>query len=80
MGTGSVRKRADGTMAVFPHFIMDRGKPGTMVVDQQGRRFMNETLSYHRFGHAMRVAHANAPSIRRISLRIIRRCRNTGWG
>ena len=59
----SVRKRADGTMAVFPHFIMDRGKPGTMVVDQQGRRFMNETLSYHRFGHAMRVAHANAPSI-----------------
>jgi succinate dehydrogenase/fumarate reductase flavoprotein subunit len=59
----SVRTRADGTTAVFPHFIMDRGKPGTMVVNQAGHRFLNETVSYHQFGHAMRVANAQSPSI-----------------
>src|SRR5690606_26740096 len=30
----SVRKRKDGTTAVFPHFLMDRGKPGMIVVNQ----------------------------------------------
>lgn len=59
----SARTRKDGSTAVFPHFIMDRGKPGTMVVDRSGRRFLNETLSYHRFGHAMREASATRPSI-----------------
>lgn len=59
----SARTRADGSTAVFPHFIMDRGKPGTMVVNQAGRRFLNETLSYHLFGRAMRVAHQTSPCI-----------------
>ncbi|SFJ70353.1 FAD-binding protein [Bradyrhizobium sp. Gha] len=49
----SIRKRADGSTASFPHFVMDRSKPGTVCVDQTGRRFINESVSYHVFGRAM---------------------------
>lgn len=49
----SVRKRPDGTSAVFPHFVLDRSKPGTVCVDQSGRRFVNESTSYHLFARAM---------------------------
>ncbi|KAA1006925.1 FAD-dependent oxidoreductase [Paraburkholderia panacisoli] len=59
----SVRKRRDGTTAVFPHFLMDRGKPGMLVVNQQGKRFLNENTSYHLFGIAMQEAHRKTPSV-----------------
>lgn len=59
----SVRQRADGTTAVFPHFVMDRSKPGTVCVDQTGRRFVNESTSYHQFGKAMFAANAGRPTI-----------------
>lgn len=59
----SVRQRADGTTAVFPHFVMDRSKPGTVCVDQTGRRFVNESTSYHQFGKAMFAANADRPTI-----------------
>jgi succinate dehydrogenase/fumarate reductase flavoprotein subunit len=49
----SIRTRRDGSTAVFPHFVLDRGKPGTIVVDRQGKRFVNESISYHQFGLAM---------------------------
>ncbi|HEY6086706.1 MAG TPA: FAD-dependent oxidoreductase [Burkholderiaceae bacterium] len=49
----SVRRRSDGSTAVFPHFVLDRAKPGTVVVDASGRRFVNESVSYHLFGEAM---------------------------
>jgi len=55
----SVHPRRDGSTAVFPHFVLDRAKPGTLVVDPQGRRFLDESSSYHRFGEAM-LAHAPA--------------------
>jgi succinate dehydrogenase/fumarate reductase flavoprotein subunit len=45
----SVRTRADGSTAVFPHFVFDRSKPGTVCVGQDGRRFVNESTSYHLF-------------------------------
>lgn len=45
----SVAPRADGSTGVFPHTVTDRGKPGVIAVDQQGRRFVNEALSYHEF-------------------------------
>lgn len=54
----SLRKRPDGTQAVFPHFLMDRAKPGMLTVDAQGRRFLNESTSYHLFGIAMQAAGA----------------------
>jgi succinate dehydrogenase/fumarate reductase flavoprotein subunit len=41
--------RADGSPAVFPHTVTDRGKPGLIAVDRRGRRFVNESLSYHEF-------------------------------
>ncbi|MEH2483464.1 succinate dehydrogenase/fumarate reductase flavoprotein subunit [Nitrobacteraceae bacterium AZCC 2146] len=59
----SVRARADGSTAVFPHFIFDRGRPGTITVNGQGRRFVNEALSYHPFTQAMFEANETAPSI-----------------
>jgi len=45
----SLFTRRDGTRGVFPHTVTDRGKPGLIAVDQQGRRFVNEALSYHEF-------------------------------
>jgi succinate dehydrogenase/fumarate reductase flavoprotein subunit len=59
----SVRKRPDGEDAVFPHFIFDRGRPGTVTVNQNGQRFVNEALSYHPFTQAMFEADAKSSSI-----------------
>lgn len=36
----STRRRVDGSLAVFPHFVFDRSKPGTVCVDQTGQRFI----------------------------------------
>ena len=59
----SVRQRADGSTAVFPHFVLDRGKPGLIAVDAKGCRFVNEATTYHRFAEAMYTAHAGSPAI-----------------
>jgi 3-oxosteroid 1-dehydrogenase len=48
----SVATRRDGSQAVFPH-IWDRAKPGIIAVDASGRRFVDESCSYHRFVRAM---------------------------
>jgi len=49
----STRQRADGSIAAFPHFVLDRAKPGTVVVNSRGNRFVNESTSYHLFGERM---------------------------
>ncbi len=36
---------------------------GTVVVNKAGRRFLNESTSYHLFGHAMVEANASSPCI-----------------
>lgn len=59
----SVRKRADGTQAVFPHFVFDRAKPGMMTVNQEGRRYYNESISYHLTGITMQEANKRTPSV-----------------
>jgi hypothetical protein len=59
----SLRQRADGTQAVFPHFLMDRGKPGMLVINQLGERFLNESMSYHRMGMHLQVANQTVPSV-----------------
>lgn len=46
-------RRADGSAAVFPHTVADRGKPGIIAVDSRGERFTSEAVSYHEFGLAM---------------------------
>jgi hypothetical protein len=45
--------RNDGSAGVFPHTVTDRGKPGSIVVNAQARRFVNEAVSYHEFVRAM---------------------------
>jgi succinate dehydrogenase/fumarate reductase flavoprotein subunit len=82
----SIRRRANGSNAVFPHFVLDRGKPGTVVVDSNGRRFVNEAISYHQFVLEM-FAHgksaipafliADAATVRKYGLGMVR---PGGWG
>jgi succinate dehydrogenase/fumarate reductase flavoprotein subunit len=52
----SLRRRRDGSIAVFPHLVLDRGKPGLIAVDSRGRRFVSEAVDYHRFAEAMLLA------------------------
>jgi 3-oxosteroid 1-dehydrogenase len=53
----SVAKRPDGTTAVYPHIVLDRGKPGLVAVGSSGLRFVDEAVSYHEFTRAMYRAH-----------------------
>lgn len=55
----SLWTRPDGSLAVYPHIALDRAKPGSIIVDQTGKRFANEALSYHDFCTAM-FAHGRA--------------------
>lgn len=59
----SLRQRADGSTAAFPHFVFDRAKPHMVTVDSTGRRFVNESTSYHLMGIAMQAANRSAPCI-----------------
>ncbi len=45
--------RRDGSRAVYPHTVTDRAKPGLIAVDDLGRRFANEAVSYHAFATAL---------------------------
>ena len=47
---------------MFPH-IWDRAKPGIVAVNAAGRRFVDESVSYHRFTRAMYDSHKAVPTI-----------------
>lgn len=49
----SVTQRSDGTKGLFPHLFLDRAKPGVILVNKAGRRFVNEGSSYHHVVEAM---------------------------
>jgi succinate dehydrogenase/fumarate reductase flavoprotein subunit len=49
----SLRRRPDGSQAVFPHLVLDRGKPGLIAVNPDGKRFVSEATNYHLFAEAM---------------------------
>ncbi|PXY23844.1 hypothetical protein BAY59_27225 [Prauserella coralliicola] len=76
---------ADGTTRVYPHFALDRGKPGFVLVDQGGRRFVSEAAPYHVVGEAMLERPQRVPSyliadraaLRRYGLGVVR---PGGWG
>jgi succinate dehydrogenase/fumarate reductase flavoprotein subunit len=53
----SLRRRRDGSRAVYPHFI-ERAKPGVIAVQRDGRRFCDEAIGYHDFVRCWLV---NAP-------------------
>lgn len=48
----SLMRRADGSTARFPHLMLDRYKPGVIMVNKAGQRFVNEADSYHACGEA----------------------------
>jgi succinate dehydrogenase/fumarate reductase flavoprotein subunit len=56
-------RRPDGSDGVFPHILTDRAKPGMIAINQAGRRFANEAVSYHEFVLAMFRADNVSPSI-----------------
>lgn len=58
----SIGRRRDGSTAVFPH-IWDRAKPGILAVNSAGRRFVDESVSYHRFTRAMYDSHKDVPTV-----------------
>jgi succinate dehydrogenase/fumarate reductase flavoprotein subunit len=45
----SVFRREDHSLGVYPHTVTDRAKPGLIAVNQLGKRFVNEAVSYHEF-------------------------------
>ena len=58
----SVLRKPDGSTERFPHLVTDRAKPGVIAVNRAGRRFVNESDSYHSFVEAMFAdGGANAP-------------------
>ena len=48
----SLLRLEDGSTVACPH-LMERGKPGIIVVDESGNRFRNEAICYHRFVKAL---------------------------
>ncbi|KAL4801514.1 FAD binding domain-containing protein [Aspergillus unguis] len=45
----SLLHRRDGTVWRYPHFALDRAKPGSLIVGPDGRRFANESEPYQEF-------------------------------
>ncbi|MCY1165571.1 3-oxosteroid 1-dehydrogenase [compost metagenome] len=48
----SLLPRKDGSTGIMPHFI-DRAKPGVIAVKKSGKRFVNESNSYHDYMQGM---------------------------
>lgn len=59
----SILQRADGSRVRYPHLVWDRAKPGLMAVNAAGRRFVNESTSYHEFVLAMYRSHREVPTL-----------------
>jgi 3-oxosteroid 1-dehydrogenase len=47
----------------FPHILLDRAKPGLIAVNKDGRRFVNESASYHDFVETMLRTNDTSPCI-----------------
>lgn len=45
----SVIGEPDGQKGLWPHILLDRAKPGLIAVNSRGKRFVNESDSYHDF-------------------------------
>jgi 3-oxosteroid 1-dehydrogenase len=59
----SILRRSDGTLSIWPHILLDRSKPGLIAVNVAGRRFVNESDSYHDFVMSMLRANETTPSV-----------------
>lgn len=69
----SVMVQPDGSEKLFPHLITDRQKPGLIAVNQRGKRFVNEAVSYHEFVEAMHSDPDAVPAYLVCDARFLRR-------
>ncbi|HCW21215.1 FAD-binding protein [Achromobacter sp.] len=59
----SILESADGKRLHYPHLVWDRAKPGLIAVNSAGKRFVNESTSYHEFVQGMQRSNETVPSI-----------------
>ncbi|STZ76001.1 FAD-dependent oxidoreductase [Bergeriella denitrificans] len=59
----SFKQERDGYQAMWPHIILDRAKPGLLAVASDGKRFVNESDSYHDFSTAQLQYHRHTPAL-----------------
>ena len=52
-----------GGRGAYPHLALDRSKPGLIAVNNAGRRFVDEAVSYHEFVIGMHRSHVTVPTI-----------------
>ena len=69
----------DGSRSAFSHFG-DRAKPGVIVVNRAGRRFVNEAVNYHDFLQAMFAECANDKAVEAFVVTSHRHLRKYGLG
>ena len=53
----------EGGRGAYPHLALDRSKPGLIAVNNAGRRFVDEAVSYHEFVIGMHRSHETVPTI-----------------
>jgi succinate dehydrogenase/fumarate reductase flavoprotein subunit len=73
----SVLRYPDGRLRKFPHLFTDRGKPGCIAVNQDGRRFGNEAATnlvepMHRSGSVPAFLICDHAAIRKYGLGLVR--------
>lgn len=73
----SVLEEADGSLRKFPHLFLDRGKPGCIAVNSDGKRFGNESATnlvepMHRTGSVPAHLICDHSFIRRYGLGLVR--------
>lgn len=59
----SIMGKPDGEKGLWPHIILDRAKPGLIAVNSRGKRFVNESDSYHDFVMGMLRDDGQGPSV-----------------
>ncbi|WP_312842096.1 FAD-dependent oxidoreductase [Stutzerimonas nitrititolerans] len=73
----SLLRKPDGGISKFPHLYMDRGKPGCIAVNRDGRRFGNEAATnlvepMHRTGSVPAHLVCDHPFIKKYGLGLVR--------
>jgi succinate dehydrogenase/fumarate reductase flavoprotein subunit len=56
-------EETEGSEALWPHILLDRAKPGLIAVNSAGRRFVNESDSYHDVVMGMLRSQETVPSV-----------------